>query len=101
MHRPRTTRHRLEARRTAERASNAVALAATAHMDRVPATADDYWHDLRRGRRWIYGGLLRFVDRCADVGTPLDVVLAGLDALRWYTLDVYGQPARSGAPARV
>lgn len=83
---------RLEARQRAHRTSQEAAVSATAHMDAVPPSPDDYWHDLRRGRRWIYGGLLRFVDRCAQLGTPLDVVLAGLDALRWYALDAYGVP---------
>ena len=82
MTRPRSTARRPEARRRAHRTSQAAAVAATAHMDRVPPSADDYWHDLRRGRRWVYGGLLRFVDRCAALGTPLDVVLGALDALR-------------------
>lgn len=87
-----TTRGRLEARQRAHRASQASAVSATAHMDRVPPSADDYWHDLRRGRRWIYGGLLRFIDRCATLGTPLSVVLAAVDALAWYARDVYGTP---------
>ena len=92
MHRPTTPARRLEARRHAHRTSQASAVAATAHMDAVPPTPDDYWHDLRRGRRWVYGGLLRFIDRCAQLGTPLDVVVRALDALRWYAHDVYGQP---------
>jgi hypothetical protein len=81
---------RPDSRRAARRASNTVAVRATAHMDAVPASADDYWHDLRRGRRWVWGGLLRFIDRCREIGTPLGVVLLAIRAVEWYARDVYG-----------
>ena len=93
-------RRRLEARRRAEQTSQASAVAATAHMDAVPASADDYWHDLRRGRRWVYGGLLRFISRCAALGTPIEVVLTAIDALRWFTHDIYDlEPSPPAMPA--
>ena len=92
MTRPSKPVRRMEARRRVHRTSQASAVAATAHMDAVPPATADYWWDLRRGRRWVYGGVLRFIDRCAELHTPLGVVLSALDALRWYAFDVYGEP---------
>src|SRR5690348_5068561 len=45
----------LTARRTAERRAQECAVAATAHLDRVPYDADWLLPDLRRGRRRLYG----------------------------------------------
>lgn len=89
------TPRRSEARRTLLKSSNTLAVQATAHMDRVPWSPDDYWSDLRRGRRWVWGGALRFIDRCAAIGTPLAVILAAIDALRWYALDRYNAAPQS------
>lgn len=86
------TTRRTEARRVLLKSSNTLAVRATSHMDAVPPDDPDYWHDLRRGRRWVWGGLLRFIDRCATIGTPLSVVLDALDALRWYAMDCYDTP---------
>lgn len=85
-----TTARRVEARRSLAKTSSTLAVDATAHLDRVPASPDDYWHDLRRGRRWIWGGLTRFIERCNEIGAPLDVVLAAIDAMKWFARDLYG-----------
>lgn len=80
---------RVEARRALTQTSNTIAVGATQHLDRVPASPDDYWHDLRRGRRWVWGGLVRFIDRCAEIGAPLEVVQEAIDAMHWYARDAY------------
>jgi hypothetical protein len=77
-------------RRAAEARSQECAVAATAHMDRVPESADFYWTDLRRGRRRVYGGLLAFIDRARSIGAPLSVVLFGVRVVWAYAHECYG-----------
>jgi hypothetical protein len=59
-------------------------------MDRVPPDRDDFWSDLRRGRRRIYGGLLSFIDRARTIGAPLPVVLFGIRVVWQYAHEAYG-----------
>ena len=89
------------ARRAAERRSQECAAAATAHMDRLPPDADDFWHYLRRGRRRVYGGFLSFIDRARQIGTPFVWVLFAIDVVRAYAYEVYDAPLPTAPAARV
>lgn len=90
---------KLTARREAETRSRECAVRATAGMDRVPPDRDDFWSDLRRGRRRIYGGLLAFIDRAAAIGAPYAVVDFGIRVVHAYARDVYNvEAAPLGTP---
>jgi hypothetical protein len=77
-------------RREAETRAQECAVAATSHLDRVPPSVDDYWGDLRRGQRRIYGGLLAFIDRARTIGTPFEIVRFGIATVYAYACDIYG-----------
>lgn len=85
-------------RRTAERRSQECAVAATSHLDRLPPDGDDFWKDLRRGRRRIWGGLLAFLERAHAIGTPFSIVLFGIETVLAFACDLYGAPPMSITP---
>ena len=49
----------------------------------------DFIQDLRRGRRRIYGGLLRYIDVAAGQGVPLDVVRRIPEVIAAYIDETY------------
>lgn len=62
----------------------------------VPKSADRHFaYDLRRGRRRVYGSLLRFIDLAAAAGVSKDVVKLIPGILDSYIDDVFTDSPRA------
>jgi len=82
----------VEARRKIDRELHGVVIASTAHLPRVPQEQAHFFFDLRRGRRKLYGALLRYVDTCAANGTSKEVLLLIPRWIEAYIDDLYETP---------
>lgn len=91
---PRALR-KAESRKLIQREAHNLVLDATS--DGIPEVGFDYWADLRRQRRRIWGGLLRFVDALIAKGYPEKVVQIIPDLLREYVADQYRGPDGPGS----
>ena len=55
--------HRLRMRLHVQRQqAHTLAIEAMSHLEKLPEEPDDYLSDIRRGRRWIFGGLFRWLE---------------------------------------
>lgn len=78
-----------QARQKITRELHGVVLASTAEVGRVPANHAEWFYDLRRGRRHIYGSLLRFIDVSITHGASKDVLLMIPRWIESYICDQY------------
>ena len=81
-----------EARKKIDRELRGVVIASTAHLQRVPQEQADFFYDLRRGQRRVYGSLLTYVDTCAANGTSKEVLLLIPQWIAAYINDLYERP---------
>jgi hypothetical protein len=64
---------------------------------RVPEHMADWFYDLRRKQLRVYGGLLRFIDISAQIGTPREVVEKIPAVLASYIADAYEDSPKKAA----
>lgn len=90
---------RQQARAVIQREAHNLVLHATS--EGIPSDRFDWWADLRRQRRRVWGGLLRFVDALIEKGHPEHLVQIIPRLLSEYIADQYrgGNPPPSNERA--
>lgn len=93
-------RHVYGARKRITQATHALVVQATEGATAKQEPTAWWATDLRRGRRSIYGGLLRFIDHLHAKGIPMETALMIPDWIASYIRDVWtGTPPTTGAVA--
>lgn len=62
----------------------------TREVGAIASKVEHLWENLRTKERCIYGGLLRFIDISAALGTPKAVLKTIPGMIDWYIEDRYG-----------
>jgi hypothetical protein len=93
---PRFVRGQL-ARQNIDRELHGIVVASGPVAKHVPEHMADWFYDLRRKQLKVYGGLLRFIDISAEIGTPKELIKTIPPMLDSYIDDVYDDQQRRAA----
>lgn len=85
----------VEARAKIDRELHGLVVSSGSVAGHVPEHMADWFYDLRRKQLKVYGGLLRFIDVSAQIGTPREIVERIPSILASYIADAYDDTGRA------